>query len=240
MTTTIRSFFTHSLAVAALVSVVFYTPSAQAGLVSFDDIVQSTQTPGDPDDLYGVPDTSVPNMLLFPHPASFAATATGAGGVDVTDGFLSFTVNAAPGSWATGIALLESGSWSLIPTLAGNSVGVRGSGSIIITEIDGNAVAGPVMPISYSDTFDQGDTPPDSDNWVGGFTQGFANVTGKVTAFKVKLDNRLYALSEAGFSFIDKKSIAFAVRTEMVPEPATALLGLMAFAGLGLIAGRRG
>ncbi len=241
MTTTIRSFLTHSLAAAALFSLIICTSSAQAGIVTFDNITQSTQTPGDPDNLYGDPDTSVPNKLLFPHPTSFAATATGVGGVDVTDGFLTFsvTVDDPNLTWATGISLVESGSWSLIPSLPGNMVGVRGNGSIIITEVDGAPVAGPVMPILYEDTFDQNDTPPDSANWVGGFAMGFGNVAGKVTAFDVKLDNRLFALSEAGFSFIDKKSIAFMVRTEMVPEPSTALLGLMAFGGLGLIASRR-
>jgi len=234
-----RRFFTQCLAVAALFSLAFCTSSAQAGLVSFSDIVQSTQTPNDPPNLYGAADTSAPNKLIFSHPNSFAATATGVGGVDVTDGFLTFSVTADPGTWATGISLVEGGSWSLIPTLPGNQAGVRGSGSIRITGVNGAPVAGPIFPISFADTFDQADTPPDSANWVGGFAQGFGSVNGKVTAFDVSMNNRLFALSEAGFSFIDKKNITFNVRTEMVPEPSTALLGLMAFSGLGLIAVRR-
>jgi hypothetical protein len=238
MTTTIRSYFTLCLAVAALFAMTLYSSSAQAGTVSFDDIVQTTQTPGDPDDLYGTPDTSIPNKLSFPHPNAFAATAVGSGGVDVTDGFLTFTVNADPGTWATGISLVESGSWSLIPEES-NSAGVRGNGSIRVTEVDGLPAAGPIFPILFSEDFDQSNTPPDSQNWVGGFAQGFGSVNGRVTAFEVSMDNRLFAISEGGFSFIDKKNITFMVRTEMVPEPSTALLGVMAFSGLGLIAARR-
>ena len=237
MKTTIRSYFAHCTAVAALFALVLCTSSVQAGLVSFDDIVQSTQTPGDPDNLYGAPDTSTPNKLIFSHPNSFAATAVGKAGVDVTDGFLTFTVNADPETWATGISLMESGSWSLIPTT--NSVGVRGSGSIRITEVDGLPAAGPIFPILFSEDFDQSNTPPDSQNWASGFSQGFGSVNGKVTAFNVSMNNRLFAFSESGFSFIDKKNVTFMVRTEMISEPSTALLGFLAFSGLGLVAARR-
>lgn len=235
MTTSIKCFLTHGVSVVALFCLVLCPSSAQAGLVNFSDIIQSTQTPGDPPDLFGVPDTSVPNKLLFSHPNSFAATATGVGGVDVTDSFLTFSVTAEPGTWATGISLAEGGSWSLIPSVSGNVVGVRGNGTIRITEVNGISVGGPSYPILFSETFDLNDTPPDSANWASGFAQGFGDVNGKVTAFDVSLDNRLFALSEAGFSFIDKKNIAFMVRTKMVPEPATVLLGLIAFGGLGLV-----
>jgi hypothetical protein len=239
MNTTIRSYFAPCVAVAALFAIVLCTSSVQAGLVSFDDIIQSNQTnpAGPPVEPYGAPDTSTPNKLIFAHPDSFAATAVGANGVGVIDGFLTFSVTADPDTWATGISLMESGSWSLIPTT--NSVGVRGSGSIRITEVDGLPVAGPVFPILFSEDFNQGNTPPDSQNWVGGFAQGFGSVNGKVTAFDVSMNNRLFALSESGFSFIDKKNIMFMVRTEMIPEPSTALLGFIAFGGLGLITVRR-
>lgn len=242
MTTTIRSSLVQCIAVGALfsivISLVINASSVQAGQVAFEDIIQSTQTPGDPDNLYGEPDTSVPNKLLFPNPSSFAATATGADGVDVTDGFLTFTVKAEAGTWATGLSLAESGSWSLIPSLPGNIAGVRGGGGVTITEVDGAPVAGPVLPILYEETFDMDDTPPDSNIWSGGFVLEFGEVGGKVTAFDVTLNNRVFALSEAGFSFIDKKNISFVVQTEMIPEPSTALLGLMAFSSLGLVVAR--
>ena len=221
--------FTFSRATCALtllLATILYAVPANAGVVSFSDIVQSTQTPDDPPNLYGVPNTSTPNKLAFNHPNSFAATATGVDGVDVTDGFVTFSVEAEPDTWATGISIMESGSWSLIPSLPGNSVGVRGSGSIRVTEVDGAPVAGPVYPILYGEDFDQSDTPPDSDNWAGGFAQGFEGVAGRVTAFDVALNNRLFALSESGFSFIDKKNIMITVRTEMIPEPTTLALAL--------------
>ncbi len=240
MTTTIRTYLFRCAAAAALFSLVLCTSSVQAGLVTFDDIHQSTQTPGDPPNLYGAANTAVPNKLIFAQPNSFAATAIGSGGVDVTDGFLSFSVAADPLTWATGLSITEGGSWSLIPPIAGNIVGVRGSGFVTITEVDGLPVAGPVLPIQFEDTFDSSDTPPDSQNWSLNFAMGFAPPGGgKVTGFDVALNNRLFALSEQGFSFIDKKRIEIMVRTEMVPEPSTALLGFIAMSGLGLIAGRR-
>jgi len=240
MTTTIRTYFLRCVALAALASLVLCVSSTHAGIVVFNDIVQSTQTPDDPDDLYGVPDTSVPNKLNF-RPQSFAATAIGAGGVDVTDGFLTFSVRVDDPNltWATGITLMEGGSWSLIPSPPTQNVaGVRGNGSIRITEVDGDPVAEPVFPIVFEENFDASDTPPDSANWTSGFSQGFGDVNGRVTAFDVLFNNRLFALSEAGFAFIDKKDISFMVQTEMIPEPTTAVLAFMAFAGLGLVVRR--
>ena len=226
MTTTTKSFLMHSVLAFAVLCV--SASVVDAGNVSFEDIMQSTQTPDDPDNLYGEPDTSTSDKLSF-RPVSFAATATGAGGVDVTDGFLSFTVKSAPGTWSTGFNLMESGSWSLIPDSAGNSAGVRGNGAIRITEVNGQPVAGPSFPILYLDDFDQSDTPPDSDNWDLTFSQGFGSVDGRVTEFKVELNNRLFALSQAGFSFVDKKNIMITVDTE-IPEPTTLLMASLALA----------
>ena len=228
-----------TLVLTTVLTTLVCTDSVDAGIVSFSDIVQTTQTPGDPANLFGVADTSTPNKLAFNHPNSFAATATGVGGVDVTDGFLTFSVEADPGTWATGISLMESGSWSLIPSLPGNSVGVRGGGTIRVTEVDDAPVVGPPInfPISFAVDRDMSDTPPDSGLWDGGFAQGFGTVPGKVTAFTVEINNRLFALSEAGFSFIDKKNIMFNVQTDMIPEPAS--LALIALGMVGMLANRR-
>jgi hypothetical protein len=233
----------HCIAAAVLFGGVLCASSVEAGLVSFSDIIQTPQTPGDVADLYGDPDTSVPNTLNFPHPNSFAATAFGAGGVDATDGLLTFSVTADPGTWATGISLTETGSWSLIPLPTLNAVGVRGLGWVDITEVDGNPVVPPTrMPFSFSEDYGAADTPPDTALWTSGFVMDFAAVIGNVTGFDVTMDNRLFALSEGGFSFIDKKQITFTVPTVMgnvIPEPSSILLAMMGLMGFVTCGSRR-
>ena len=95
----------------ALIFMLAVCPAIQAGLVSFDDIFQSGQGPGDPPAPYGPP-TIVGNTLSFEGPAAFSATSVN-GVFDIedsfTDGLLTFSVNADPDTWITGIVLSETG-----------------------------------------------------------------------------------------------------------------------------------
>lgn len=228
------------LSVIALGALSVCTVDSQAGLVKFTNINQSTQTPGDPPNLYGPPDTSGPNMLLFGNPASFAANAIGAGGADVTDGFLTFQVMADPGTWATGIDWTESGFWSLlsppgVATIA-TAVGNRLGGFITIDQSDVPPPALPIAisgpPLNYNAV---ANTPPDFQPWTNGFTFDLTPY-GKVTKFSVAINNQLFAFSEAStIATIDKKRVKITVRTGMVPEPGTALIGVV-----GLLVGMAG
>lgn len=235
MQTTTRKSLT-CLACAFAISFCMGLSKADAGLVTFSDITQSTQTPGDPPNLYGVADTSFPNFLSFPSPSMFAATATGVGGVDVTDSLLSFKVETSdPLTFATAFNLTEDLSLSLFPALPGNLVNVFAGGFIKITEINDVAVAGPTIPFSLDETFDSSDlTNGNSATPSVGIS---VPLGAGVTAFEVSFDNRLIAVSEAGVSFIDKKRVDIEIETEMIPEPASLAL---AFLGLvGVLGARR-
>lgn len=243
MKTTTRLAFLLSL--LAILAVCLNASDSLAGSVTFSQITQSTQTPGDPPNLYGAANTSTPNQLLFPAPSAFAATAIGAGGADITDGLLSFLVDADPMTWVTSINWDEQGTWSLIesiPNFATVATNVRNrlQGFITITEVNDAPVAiGPIAVGGLPLNFDAiNNVPPDSDVWGNGFNFDFTPY-GNVTQFRVQMNNRLLAFSEGNaqgttIAFIDKKLIDITVTTEMVPEPASLALVGLAVVGLAL------
>jgi PEP-CTERM motif len=245
MKTTARVAFFLSL--LALVGTSIGISDSNAGSVTFSQITQSTQTPGDPPNMYGPADTSTPNELLFPAPFSFAATAVGAGGADVTDGLVSFLVTADPNTWATGLKWDEDGTWSLVESVPGfatvaTNVRNRLQGFVTILASDLPLPANPIPVAGPALNFDAiNNVPPDSDVWSNGFNFDLTPY-GKVTKFRVSMNNRLLAFSEGGpngtsIAFIDKKLIDIHVRTGMVPEPTT--LALLGLGMVGFLAGRR-
>ena len=241
----------------ALIIVLILCPGAHAGLVSFFDISQSGQGPGDPPNPYGPPSVSG-NTLSFLSPAGFSATSVN-GIFDIedsfTDGLLTFSVEADPDTWITGVSISERGARNLFELIleAGSEstrVQVIALAEILVTELDhGNtpltAPAADAIPIGFNLTWDlEGD--PGVAIWNGFDAQDIEDILINdrgvefelgVTAFDFLMNNQLFAISEEGtFAFIDKKRIDIDVETDMVPEPTTALLAL--FGLLGTCLGR--
>ena len=211
-----------------LLATLIFADSANAGAVSFSDISQSTQTPGDPADLYGVPDTSFPSVLSFPSPVMFSASASGPGGSDITDSLLTFKVTADPGTFATSFNLTELVTVGIEPELAGNFANVFAGGGIKITGINNVPVNGAIIPFSLDETyFSSGAHVIETSVPLGP----------NVTSFNVSMNNRLIAISELGVSFIDKKFVDIEIETTMIPEPTT--LALAAFGLVSILLKRR-
>ncbi len=233
-----RFTFSHMMCACAMIfATANFAAPADAGNVSFSNFFQSTQTAGDPANLFGPHTTPAPNTLVFPNPGAFAASATGLNDIDITDGLLSFDVDADPGTYATGLNISELITYSFFPpTATDNVVQAIISGGVTITEISGVAVAGPTILFNIEETYTLADVAPLSSgnaNVVASVPFNLANVTG----FQVVLDNRLSAFSEFGSSFIDKKRVDITVDTDMIPEPTTMILA--AFGFVGMLAKRR-
>jgi hypothetical protein len=244
---------TRHLSIAIIVLLIL-CPSANAGLVSFHNISQSGQGPGDPPAPYGPPTISG-NTLSFASPVAFAATSAN-GVFDIedsfTDGLVTFDVDADPGTWITGLKLSERGGRNLFELILDSGTGstrvnVIAIASIVITELDhGNTPLTPAAEAPILVGFDLTwnlINDPGAVLWTGMDAVDIEAIllNRKVdfehgaTALDFIMDNQLFAISEEGtFAFIDKKRIDIDLETEMLPEPATALLVLLGLLGTSL------
>jgi len=205
----------------------------------------------DPTPLFGAP--TVTNDSLTFNPTSFGASATGAGGVDITDGTLAATLMTTGAKRIHKVSFAEAGDYTLAggagTTATAASVGA--SFFLRVIELDGVGVA----PISFSGnlavspsggTYDFVNDPHGpAAIWTGSASFDIdallasQNITGQATKILLSLDNVLLATSEAGtFSTIKKKEfegVTVTVDTN-VPEPAS-----IAFFALGcaVLLGRR-
>jgi hypothetical protein len=236
---------------------------AQAAPINYGDFMGNTVTyvgvtedsnSGDAPPLFGAPTVSGDSLDF--DPVGFDANATGASGVDVTDGNLKFMVVAKPGFAIENLQLSEAGD----TTLAGfgtdaTFTAVTGTGVLNISMVDGIGIN--VISVPFAMTFspsggtyglltDGGGGPLFHTFWSGGVLLDIdsillANNVGfnlGATKISVNLDNTLTALSEDGtFSLIAKKEFGGLSITTNIPEPAT--FALVGIAVLGLVVSRR-
>lgn len=248
-------------AALALLSMIALSPVAQALPINYGDFngttvdylqVEEDTNSGDTLPLFGAP--SVSGDSLDFDPVGFNANATGAAGVDVTDGNLNFTIMSHAGYAIDMVSLSEAGD----TTLAGfgtdmTFTSVTGIGVLNILAVDGVGIAPIAVPINlvfspsggtYGLATDGGGGPIFSSGWSGSWLKNVEqvlidnNVAYNLGATKVSinLDNTLTALSEAGtFALIAKKDFGGVSITVNIPEPATWILisvcGLVAAAG---------
>ncbi len=261
MTHSIRT-LARGLAIAIAVALSFDAPAApilhgdfDGATVTFNAVTEEALTPGDGPILFGTP--SVVGDELDFNPTSFAASATGAGGVDVTDGLLQFEVKARPGYVIDEITFSERGDYTLVGGGgAGTFASVQAAVFGEILEVSGIELAAAIR-FQGNLTF----TPSDGDFDLA--TDGVAvarifhgsiafdlqavldaaGVTGEVTRVGFALDNTLVATSEFGTSaFIAKKdhggaAVGVAVVTD-VPEPQPGELLALAALLLFVTSGR--
>jgi len=246
---------------SVLVLVAFSAISAQAG-INYGDFAGSTvsyiqvteDSVSDPGllPLYGAPTISG-NTLDF-DPNGFGASAAGAGGVDVTDGNLTFDIYAQSGSIVESLKFCEAGDF----TLAGlgtdaTLVDITATFFVEVYEVDGIGIDKVSTNVTMTFTpnadgtfalgTDGGGGPLYQGIWTGCVEIDVTSLLDEsnidyifgATKVSVDLDNTLVALSEAGTqAFIAKKDFSgFSVT--VIPEPNSIFLISMSLSGLVFI-----
>jgi hypothetical protein len=232
--------------------------------VIYDHITEDTSDPvNHPLPLFGAP-TVTGDSIDF-NPIGFNAHASGAGGVDMVDSNLGFTVQAKQViNPIIKIQFSEAGD----TTLSGfgsdaTFTSVTADGIIDIHEVDGVGVN--VLAVPFALTFtpsggtfglgtDGGGGPTYHTTWTGGglfdlngaLTAAHVPFTGGATKISIDMDNTLVALSQAGTrSLIAKKDFGGVSVTinplpgggPDTPEPASLVLAMIGM--VGVLAGRR-
>jgi hypothetical protein len=202
---------------------------------------------------------AIPGNSLNFDPTGFGASASGAGGTDITDGNLTFTVVAKQGHGITSISLAEAGDLTLAGTgTDATNVGVSANGALNIVAVDGAGITPIVVPISLTMTPSGGTFGLVSDggasapfpyfaNWSGSWAQNLSTILAAngfgpnqlVTQLSINIDNTLTASSEAGtIALIAKKEFGgLSITATTIPEPATWIL--LAICGLAGAACRK-
>jgi hypothetical protein len=221
--------------------------------VTYVDVTEDSNS-GDTLPLFGAPTVSGDSLDF--DPVGFDAHATGAGGVDITDGNLTFMIVAKDLYAIKSVSLSEAGD----TTLAGfgndgTFTSVTGTGVLNINEVDGVGIATISEPVSLmfvpsGGTFgllsDGGGGPLYHTFWSGSWSKDIEDIlddhnvsfTRGATKISINIDNTLTALSQAGtFSLIAKKEFGGLSITVNVPEPATC--SLLALGLLAMVVTRR-
>jgi len=244
-----------ALAVSMVCSAVGAAPinygSFSGNTVDYLDVSEDANSAGDVPPLFGPPSVSGDSIDF--DPVGFAASASGAFGNDLTDGNLSFMVDAHTGYAINNIQLAEAGDFTLLGFGTNATfVGVTAVGLIDIHEVDGVGIDTITRPFALAFTpsggtfgqlTDGGGGPLLNGNWSGFLSININQILTEenepfilgATKITINLDNSLSALSEAGTSsLIAKKSFGGLSVTVNVPEPTTLVLGGMVLA-MGLL-----
>lgn len=214
--------------------------------VKFIGVQESSGT--DPVPLFGTPDVAGDTIDF--DPVSFNSFSSGAGGVDITDGTLSFKLAALTGSVLDVLRLQEQGDVTLAGFGgAGTTASIRTNVFINILAVDGvsitpvNVTGGLIFAPSggtYDLASDGGGGPFYNTAWNGVFdfdlTQAlvdhnvpFVNGT---TLISVTFDNTLVTTSQAGTSaFIAKKDVQ-GITFTVVPEASSIVMMSLAACGI--------
>jgi len=210
--------------------------------VVYQQVTEDSTT--DPTPLYGAPSVSGDSLNFSP--VSFGASATGAGGIDLTDGTLATSLVSIAGYYIEKIQFSERGDYTLFGNGTTNTnATVTNSMFIRITNVTGGAIA-PIaatvnMTFSPSDgTYDLVNDPGIGVIWQGNTLVDIDAILAaagysdrKATKVDITMDNTLAVLSEAGTTaYIKKKQAEGITITAIVPEPAT--IGLLVLGGLWL------
>jgi hypothetical protein len=204
---------------------------------------ESTTDPGN--GFFGAPTVAGDSMDF--NPQAFAANATN-GSSDITDSNLQFMIVAKPGKQINTITFTEAGDTSLTGFGGDAFTSVTTTLFIEIAEINGVPVSinVPTAGLAFSPSggtyqlsVDGAPNPFYATSWTGGVLVDL--LTNGVTKVNVSLDNTLNAASQAGTSaFIQKKDAdGLIITVDIVPEPASAISGLLAVVLGGGLARRR-
>lgn len=231
--------------------------------VNYNQVKEAANSAGDTAPLFFGP-TVTGDSISF-SPIGFSASASGAGGVDITDGNLNFDVAAHVNKNINSIQLSEAGDVTL--SGFGTDATFAAATARVFVRIDEvNGVGINSITTSFAMNFaPSGGTfgllsdglggPLYNDAWSGNLFVDLnailaANsIAGKATKVNINLDNTLVAVSQAGtFALIAKKhlgGVSITVNGQNpgggpdVPEPASMVLVSMALVGLALGGYRR-
>ncbi|MGL4511898.1 MAG: PEP-CTERM sorting domain-containing protein [Lacipirellulaceae bacterium] len=229
--------------------------------VVYQQVTEDANSAGDAPPLFGAP-TVTGDSIDF-NPVGFSASATGAGGVDTTDGNLKFTLVAKPGKALNTLLITEAGD----ATLSGFSntafASVTANVFIDILDVDGVPLGAPInvqgnlvfSPSggTYDLVADGAGNPLFNTGWTGSYTLVPAAVLTAnnvpfvfgVTRLSVNLDNTLTALSQAGTSALIAKKDADGVTittnipldpngNPIIPEPTSLVLAALGLTAVGV------
>jgi hypothetical protein len=225
--------------------------------VKYVDVTEDSNS-GDPLPLFGAPTVSGDSIDF--NPIGFSAHASGAAGIDQTDGNLAFMVQALPNFAIKNFSLAEAGDTTISGFGTNATItSVTADGHLDISEVDGNGIGVIAVPISLTFTpngglfkyGDHGGGPTFHTAFSGSTFIDVAgilaanSIQGGATKISVDIDNTLVATSETGTrSLIAKKDfggVSITVNNPLggggpnTPEPTSLVLACLGFAGLTAI-----